>query len=450
MSGLQNPLMAQLTSGTPPSARKLAALSRSFSCGDQMVKKRKMGTERSGYDVFADIAKGSVTKHPRVGALLDTIKEKGGRGSRSTDSGPSSSSPAGLRHQEDGDVQMESSPLAPRTMGPPSKAVSAPEALTSMLPPRVATPPKVAKVATPKSSPETDYGDDEYDDAMFHEAALQIYGTQDKQARQPSSSPSKRKAPIQAIPKAEPSPRAQQILQQLPAQPPQPKYVAPANRQGQPQPHIKTPLQQVHPPPQKVAPKPASRQATLPAPKKMTPPPQPKPAAKPAFVWREEEDEFAGMFSDLDDVEIIPDAAVLEKKYNAQAAWANSNINATKPTTTTVPASRAPLAEKPIVRSENVRPRAKYVAPANRPGYQAPAKAPLVAAKPAYKLPAKVPVIAEPDEDYDKFFDDDDEDYGMAAKQVEEARQKAQQVHGSRSTATSGTSSYPPVRKKYY
>lgn len=446
-SGLQNPLMAQLMSGTPPSARKLAALTRSVSCGDQVAKKRKVGTERSGYDLFADIAKGSVTKHPRVGALLDNIKEKGGRGLRLTDSGPSSSSPRGLRHQEDADMQMESSPLTPRTMGPPAKAVSAPEALNSMLPPPVATPSKVAKAATPKSSPETDYGDDEYDDAIFHEASLQVYGAQDKRARQPSSSPSKRKAPLQAILQADPLPRVQQILKQLPVQSLQPKYVAPANRQqGQPQLQMKTPLQQVHSPPKAA---PISRQATLPAPKQ----PASKPVAKPAFVWKEEEDEFAGIFSDLDDAEIIPDADVIEKKYNAQAAAANSNTNATKETTTAVPASRPPLAEKPVVRSENIQSRAKYVAPASRPAYQAPTKAPVVATKPIYKPPSKVPVIAEPDEDYDKFFDDDDDDFGMAAKQVEEAQQRAQQVHASRSTATSGTSgtsSYPPVRKKYY
>ena len=104
-SGLLNPLMAQLMSGTPPtrdgSARRLAALTRSVSCGDQVPKKRRLGTEKSGYELFADVSKGSVTKHPRVGALLDGIKEHTRKSIRSTDSGPSSPSPAGIRHQDD-------------------------------------------------------------------------------------------------------------------------------------------------------------------------------------------------------------------------------------------------------------------------------------------------------------------------------------------------------------
>lgn len=439
-SGIANPLMAQLTAGTPSprdSARKLG-LARSVSMGDQVMKKRRIGTERSGYGLFEDIAKGSVTKHPRVGALLDGIKEKI---LRSSGFAPSSSLPAGIRHKDDDvDVDMESSPLAPRTMGPPPKAVSAPEALTKMLPP-VVEEVEPAAVKLP-SSPETDYGDDEYDDAMFHEASLQVYGTQDQTPRQPSSSPSKRRAsiikPIPPVPQAKPPPPQA-------AEPARPKYVAPKNRQqGQPQLHIQTPLQAVQQMQQSI-PKPASKavscQATLPAQKLLAvPPPKmktpPKPVAKPALIFNEEEDEFAGVFSDLDDAEIIPDADAIQKKYNAQAAAANSSVNTAKSSNARV--SRAPLAAKPLVRSENV--------PPPKPAYAAqcaykPAPNPqVVAAKRTYKPPVKALVIAPADDDYDKFFDDDDEDFGIATKQVE---QQAQQT---RSTAASG---YPPVRKRY-
>lgn len=439
-SGIANPLMAQLTAGTPSprdSARKLG-LARSVSMGDQVMKKRRTGTVRSGYGLFEDIAKGSVTKHPRVGALLDGIKEKS---LRSGGSGPSSSSPVGIRHKYDDvdvDVDMGSSPLAPRTMGPPPKAVSAPEALTKMLPP-VVEEVEPAAVKLP-SSPETDYGDDEYDDAMFHEASLQVYGTQDEKPQQPNSSPSKRKAsitkPIPPVPQAKPPPpRA--------AESARPKYIAPKNRQqGQPQPHIQNPLQAVQQMRQSIpkpTSKPISRQATLPAQKPMAAPlpkmnTPPKPVAKPAFVFSEEEDEFAGVFSDLDDAEIIPDADAIQKKYNTKAAAANSSVNIAKLSNATV--SRAPLAAKPIVRSENVPPpKPAYAA---QPAYKPAPKPQVVAAKPTYKPPVKAPVIAPADDDYDKFFDDNDEDTGIARKQVEQR---------TRSTATS---SYPPVRKRYY
>ena len=433
-SGIANPLMAQLTAGTPSprdSARKLG-LARSVSMGDQVMKKRRIGTERSGYGLFEDIAKGSVTKHPRVGALLDGIKEKSLRGSGFA---PSSSSPAGIRHKDyDIEVDMHSSPLAPRTMGPPPKAVSAPEALTKMLPP-VAEEVEPAAVKLP-SSPETDYGDDEYDDAMFHEASLQVYGTQDHKPRQPSSSPSKRKASItKHIP---PEPQAKPPLPQA-AESARPKYVAPKNRQqGQPQTHNQQQMQQSI---LKPTSKPISRQETLPAqnpmaaplPKMNTPP---KPVAKPAFVFNEEEDEFAGVFSDLDDAEIIPDADTVQKKCTTKAAAANSSVNTAKLSNATV--TRAPLAAKSRVRSENV--------PPPQPAYAAqstykPAPNPqVVAAKSTYKPPVRAPVIAPADDDYDKFFDVYDEDFGIAAKQVE---QQAQQT---RSTAAS---SYPPVRKRY-
>ena len=439
-SGMANPLMAQLTAGTPSprdSARKLG-LARSVSMGDQVMKKRRIGTERSSYGLFEDIAKGLVTKHPRVGALLDGIKEKSLRSSGFV---PSSSSPASIRHKDDDvDVDMESSPLAPRTMGPP-KAVSTPKALTKMLSPVVEEVEPVA-VKLP-SSPETDYGDDEYDDAMFHEASLQVYGTQDQKPRQPSSSPSKRKAsitkPIPPVPQAKrPPPQA--------AEPARPQYVAPKNRQqGQPQPHNQKPFQAVQQMQQstsKPTSKPISRQATLPAQKPMAAPlpkmnTPPKLVAKPSFVFNEEEDEFAGVFSDLDDAEIIPDADAIQKKYNAKAAAANSGVNTAKLSNVTV--SRAPLAAKPLVRSENVPPpRPAYAA---QSAYKPAAKPRVVATKPTYKPTVKAPVIAPADDDYDKFFDDDDEDFGIVAKQVE---QQAQQT---RSTAAS---SYPPVRKRYY
>ena len=443
-SGSANPLMAQLTAGTPSprdSARKLG-LARSVSMGDQVMKKRRIGTERPGYGLFEDIAKGSVTKHPRVGALLDGIREKS---LRSSGSAPSSTSPAGIRYKDANvDVDMESSPLAPRTMGPPPKAVSAPEALTKMLTPVVEEVEEVEPAAVKlPSSPQTDYGDDEYDDAMFHEASLQVYGTQNQKPRQPSSSPSKRKAsitkPIPPVPQAKPPPPQA-------AEPARPKYVAPKNRpQGLPQPHVQKPLQavqQMQQPIPKPTSKPISRQATLPAQKPMAAPlpkiiTPPKPAAKPAFVFNEEEDEFAGVFSDLDDAEIIPDANAIQKKYNAKAAAATSSVNTAKLSNATV--SRAPLAAKPVVRSENVPP--PKTAYAAQSAYKPASKPQVVAANLTYKPPVKAPVIAPADDDYDKFFDDDDdEDFGIAAKQVE---QQAQQT---RSTAAS---SYPPVRKRY-
>lgn len=440
-SGIANPLMAQLAAGTPSprdSARKLG-LARSVSMGDQVMKKRRIGTERSSYGLFEDIAKGSVTKHPRVGALLDGIKEKS---LRSSGPAPSSSSPASIRHKNDDvDVDMESSPLAPRTMGPPPKAVSAPKALTKMLPP-VIEEVEPAAVKLP-SSPETDYGDDEYDDAMFHEASLQVYGTQDQKPRHPSSSPSKRKTsiikPIPRVPQARPPPPQA-------AEPARPKYVAPKNRQqGQPQPHIQKPIQAVQQMQQsipKLTSKPISRQATLPAQKPMAAPlpkmnTPPKPVTKSSFVFNEEEDEFAGVFSDLDDAEIIPDADAIQKKCNAKAAAANSSLNTAKLSNATV--SRAPLAAKPIVRSENVPPpKPAYAA---QSAYKPAPKPQVVAAKLTSKPQVKAPVIAPADDDYDKFFDDDDEDFGIAAKKIE---QQAQQT---RSTAAS---SYPPVRKRYY
>lgn len=440
VSGIANPLMAQLTAGTPSprdSARKLG-LERSVSMGDQVMKKRRIGTERSGYGLFEDIAKGSVTKHPRVGALLDGIKEKS---LKSSGSAPSSSSPAGIRHKHDAfDVHIECSPTAPRIMGPPPKAVSAPEALTKMLPPVVEEVEPVA-VKLP-SSPETDYGDDEYDDAMFHEASLQVYGTQDQKPRQPSSSPSKKKASITKlippVPQAKP-PRPQAT------EPARPKYVAPKNRPpGQPQRPIQEPLQAVQQMQQSITKptsKPKSRQATLAAQKpmaallpKMNKPP--KPVAKPPFVFNEEEDEFAGVFSDLDDAEIIPDADAIQKKYSAKAAAANSSVNTAKLSNATV--SRAPLAAKPIVRSENVPP--PNLAYASQFAYKPAPKPQVVAAKPTYKPTVNAPVIAPADDDYDKFFDDDDVDSGIVPKPLE------QQVQQTRSTAAS---SYPPVRKIY-
>ncbi len=366
-NGLANPLMAQLKSSTPPPQdnSRRTAITRSVSMGDQVPKKRKIGTQRSSSDMFPDVARASVTKHPRVGALLDGIKEKSVRkAARSKEMGePSSSSPAQFRHPADnGDVKMESSPLKPRSMVPPSKP-DTPQVSSRAASPAPAHEPALA-APNPPSSQETDYGDDDWDDEMMNAAVNQVYGASQAVPQQPGSSPSKRKTP-------------EAPMQQVRPKPPDP-----------PQPATKP----VAPAPFKAAPVAAPKTSDNPTAQPL-PAPTSGPIRKPPITFDNGDDDEFDDLSDWDEDTVI-NVEVISRQYN--------NSQATRGNARTVSAPMAP-------------PKAAVA----KPVYQPVARTVSMPVQPVVPRPPPIQ-FEQPDEDYGMDSDDDEyfamitEDVGMS------------------------------------
>lgn len=326
--GANNPLLSFLanTNSPQPDPRR-STLQRSVSYGDQVTKRRKIGAERS-FGGFTDISREAAQKHPKIGPLIEGILERKAAVAKPESNGPSSSSPARMQPiQDDSDVMMTSSPLKQAPMGPPPPRSSVSRSRSpSKSPVKVNAVPRST---IPPSSPESDYGMSDYDDEILNMAAEQVLSTQRAAAHQ-ASSPTARKTPAPPIPQA---------------------YTKP-------------------PEPIRPAPKPFVKLAAVPA-------KQTGKAAAPIVI--EEEDEFAGIFSDDDfeGAEIVPIPATLSKTNSFTTGGSSS-----------VAPSKLPPATK----------QTSYTA-AKRP---APKAAPIA-------------IKDDGDEtDYDAYFDNSDDDEDIA------------------------------------